>query len=91
MTPSEAHIHDLPRMWCLPGSFPKLNFIKDWNAPVVGRVESQVGAYGTVPPDVTVPEITVLGDSFQTTHHHWRAPQHIHPGMIGSKVIQLGR
>lgn len=44
-----------------------------------------------VPPDVTVPQTTVLGDSFLTTRptHHWGAPKHIHPGVIENNVIHL--
>lgn len=34
MIPSEAY--DLPGIGCLPGSFPKFNFINDWNGPVLG-------------------------------------------------------
>ena len=50
MIPSEAY--DLPRIGCLPGSFPKVNFIKDWNGPALRWLESSAR---TVPPDVTFP------------------------------------
>jgi len=46
----------------------------------------------TVPPDVTVPQTTVLGDSFSpndSATHHWEPPNIYHPGVIESNVIHL--
>jgi hypothetical protein len=36
MIPSGAY--NFPNIGCLPGSFPKFNFIKDWNPHFLGRI-----------------------------------------------------
>jgi hypothetical protein len=38
-----------------------------------------------------VPQITVPDDSFPTTQSSFGSPKLKHPGVTGSKVIQLGR
>jgi hypothetical protein len=59
---SEAY--DLPHQGCLPGSFPKFNFIKDWNGLGLRWLERPrvVGTYGW-PCDAA----PAASDSFLTT------------------------